>query len=384
MLPIVIGAISVFIWLSLLFARGSFWRVSRQLQTAPFSRGSVERVVAVIPARNEADVIGTALASLFDQDLSPPIKIVVVDDGSTDGTAEAAEAAAQRAGRERDLTIVSGEAVPPGWTGKLWAMSQGVARAAHFEPDYLLLTDADIRHGSQSVAALVAIAESRGFDLVSYMVKLSCRTLAEKALIPAFVFFFFKLYPPAWIASRRFRTAGAAGGCMLIRAETLERAGGLSAIRSEVIDDCALARAVKRSGGRVSLSLTGDAESIRPYGSFTEIGRMISRTAFYQLRHSAVLLLAALAGLCLTYLAPPALVFSGNAIAGGLGAAAWLMMSTAYFPMVRFYRLSPAWSFALPVIALFYASATLHSAFAYWRGRGGAWKGRIQDVRASG
>ncbi|MGH9582068.1 MAG: glycosyltransferase, partial [Bryobacteraceae bacterium] len=213
MLPVILGAVSLSIWLGLVFARGSFWRVSRNMPPRVSDAASSKRVVAVIPARNEAEAIGTALGSLFAQEFCPPLKIVLVDDGSTDGTAEAARTAARHAGREADLTIVAGEPLPPGWTGKLWAMSQGVARAERFDPDFLLLTDADIRHGRHSVAELAAIAEAHGCDLVSYMVKLVCRTVAERALIPAFVFFFFKLYPPAWTASRRKRTAGAAGGC---------------------------------------------------------------------------------------------------------------------------------------------------------------------------
>ncbi|MGH9620427.1 MAG: glycosyltransferase, partial [Bryobacteraceae bacterium] len=291
MLPVILGAASLSIWLGLVFGRGGFWRVSRR---PPLPRGCGS-VVAVIPARNEAETIGSAVASLLAQELSP-VKIVVVDDESTDGTAKIAQAAASGSGRESDLTVVRGESLPSGWAGKVWAMAQGVARAEQFHPDFLLLTDADIRHGSRGLGDLVAIAQSRRCDLASFMVKLVCRTPAERLLIPAFVFFFFKLYPPAWTASDGFRTAGAAGGCMLIRTEMLRRIGGLAAIRGAVIDDCALARAVKQSGGRLWLGLTEDTESIRPYGSFAEIGRMVSRTAFYQLRHSPLLLLGTVAG----------------------------------------------------------------------------------------
>lgn len=380
MFRVILGAVSVSTWLVLVFARGSFWRVRKGGGIYPARRFSAATIAAVIPARNEADVIGPALSSLFKQDLSAPLKIVLVDDGSTDGTAEAAQAVAQGG----DLTILLSKPLPPGWTGKLWAMSQGVAHAEQFQPDFLLLTDADIRHGRRSVADLVAVAEERGCDLASYMVRLVCRTWAERLLIPAFVYFFFKLYPPAWTASPRFKTAGAAGGCMLIRTETLSRIGGLAAIRGEVIDDCALARAVKRSGGRVWLGLAPDAESLRPYYSFAEIGRMISRSAFYQLHHSALLLGATVLGLGMTYIAPPALALGGCNVAAGLGASAWLLMTASYLPVIRFYRLSPLWALTLPFAATFYMGATLHSAFAYWSGRGGAWKGRIQDARASG
>ena len=200
---------------------------------------------------------------------------------------------------------------------------------------------------------------------------------AERALIPAFVFFFFLLYPPAWIRSTRHRTAGAAGGCLLIRRETLDRIGGIARIRGELIDDCALARAVKQQGGRVWLGLSAEARSIREYRTFGEIGRMVSRTAFTELRHSGLLLIGTIAGMALTYLAPPMTALAGK----GFGAAAWALMSLAYIPTLRFYRRSPLWAPLLPLIAAFYLGATVHSAVAYWRGRGGMWKGRAQAVR---
>jgi hopene-associated glycosyltransferase HpnB len=231
----------------------------------------------------------------------------------------------------------------------------------------------------ENIATLVSIAEAGGYDLASFMVKLHCGTLAEKFLIPAFVFFFFMLYPPPWIRDSRRRVAGAAGGCILIRPEALERAGGMAAIRGEVIDDCALARAVKSSGGRVWLGLTESAASARPYQTFAEAGRMISRTAFNQLQHSVWLLLFSLAGLAVTYLLPPALLLSGQRWPVILGASAWLLMTTAYLPMVRFYRLNFLWALTLPLVAVFYMCATLHSAVRYWSGRGGLWKGRVQD-----
>jgi hopene-associated glycosyltransferase HpnB len=216
------------------------------------------------------------------------------------------------------------------------------------------------------------------------MVRLSTATFAERCLIPAFVFFFLKLYPPAWIASPRSSIAGAAGGCMLIRPASLARAGGLAAIRSCIIDDCALAHAVKSSGGRLRLGLARDTRSLRVYGSFAEIGAMISRTAFNQLRHSYLLLAATLLGLSVTYLAPPLFLLTRQPVVMGLGAAAWLLMSACYLPMVRFYRVSPAYALSLPVVALFYAAATVHSAVQYAAGKGGKWKGRAQDVRSAG
>jgi hopene-associated glycosyltransferase HpnB len=324
-------------------------------------------LTVIIPARDEARYIGRAVESLAGMD------VIVVDDNSSDGTAEIA--------RQHGATVVNGQPLPPGWTGKLWAVSQGVEVAAAAHPDYLLLTDADIVHGPGVVSALVAKAEQEGFDLVSLMVLLRTESFAEKALIPAFVFFFLLLYPPSWIENPRRRTAGAAGGCMVIRREALERIGGIEAIRGELIDDCALARAVKRSGGRVWLGLTRDSRSIREYGGFGEIWRMISRTAFTQLKYSAWLLCATIAGLAVAFLAPPLLMLTFRPLAVIIGAFGWLCLSIAYVPMLRLYRRSYLWAPALPLIALFYAGATIDSAIRYWIGRGGEWKGRTQAAK---
>ena len=340
-----------------------------------------KRIVAVIPARNEADGIAAAVTSLLNQDLLTPLHLIVVDDGSTDGTAAVAQAAAQIIGKTAQLTVVEGQPLPRGWSGKLWALAQGIEHALRLSPDYLLFTDADIQHGSGSLAELLTVAEAGLYDLASYMVKLACVSTAEKALIPAFVYFFLKLYPPTWIASGTHMTAGAAGGCILIRTEALQRIGGISAIRGEVIDDCALARAVKRSGGRVWMRLTNSATSFRSYGNFAEIGRMISRTAFNQLHHSPLLLVGAVLGLFVTYLLPPLFLFTGRPLPMLFGFSAWLLMSVSYLSMVRFYGISKLWSICLPAIATFYSCATVHSALRYWRGRGGEWKGRVQDRR---
>jgi hopene-associated glycosyltransferase HpnB len=382
------AAVPLVIWLYLLLARGGFWRVSRtlgpqSLPTGPAVSPHVGRVVAVIPARNEVEGIGKAVSSLLAQTLAPPIHVVVVDDGSMDGTAEAARQAAEGCGAGERLTVLRGTPPAPGWTGKLWAMSQGIA-AAGGDPDFLLLTDADIEYAPGEVAALAAKAEAGQLDLVSLMVRLSTATFAERCLIPAFVFFFLKLYPPAWIASSRSSVAGAAGGCMLIRPAALARAGGLAAIRGHIIDDCALARVVKSSGGRVWLGLARQTRSLRVYGSFAQIGSMISRTAFNQLRHSYLLLAATLLGLLATYLAPPLLLLTRQPRLMAFGAAAWLLMTACYLPMVRFYRVSSAYALLLPAVALFYAAATVHSAIQYAAGRGGRWKGRAQDVRSAG
>jgi len=375
-----LAAVAVLTWLYLLLARGGFWRVSAQLAQLPVDHDLARTVVAVIPARNEAGVIGDTVTSLLRQDFGGSMHVVVVDDGSTDGTDGAAVQAAAAIGALAQLSVISGAPLPPGWSGKVWAMSQGAAAAARLAPDYLLFTDADIHHAPENVAALLTTAEAQSRDLVSFMVKLRQDTFAEKTLIPAFVFFFLLLYPPAWIARADRRIAGAAGGCILMRPAALERIGGLRAIRSEIIDDCALARAVKDAGGSIWLGLTRSARSIRSYGSFTEIGRMISRTAFNQLRHSYALLTATIAGLILTYLLPPLSLLSGRPVAMTLGATGWILMSLAYAPLLRFYRQSPLWSVCLPAIAMFYAGATIHSAVQYSLGRGGRWKGRIQDL----
>jgi hopene-associated glycosyltransferase HpnB len=377
----VLAAIPALIWIYLLSFRGGFWQISKHFAPVEPRQVSGRRVAVIIPARNEADVIGAALTSLLEQDFPTPLHIFLVDDGSTDRTAEEAMFAADRAGGTGCLTIITGQPPIAGWTGKLWALSQGIGQAQTLAPDYLLLTDADVVHSRYSLAKLVAAADTNGYDLSSYMVKLACETFAEKALIPAFVFFFLKLYPPAWIASQSFQTAAAAGGCILIRSNTLHKIGGLAAIRSEIIDDCALAREVKRSGGRIWMGLTATTQSIRSYGTFRETGRMISRTAFNQLRHSFLLLLGTIVGLVFAYLLPPLLLVTGKLPAMTLGLFAWLLMSVAYLPTVRFYKLCPAWSFTLPIVACFYMAGTIHSALQYWRGLGGVWKGRIQDAR---
>jgi len=258
-------------------------------------------------------------------------------------------------------------------------MQQGIDRALETAPRFLLLTDADIVHAPGNIKSLVALAESGRYDLTSFMVRLHCVTPAERLLVPAFVFFFFMLYPPAWVRSPRRKNAGAAGGCVLIRPESLERAGGIAAIRQEIIDDCALAHAVKSTGGSVWLGLTESASSVRPYETYAEVGRMISRTAFNQLRHSSILLLLSLAGLTIAYLLPPLLLFSRHSFSIALGATAWLLMTLAFLPMVRFYGLNPLRALLLPLIAVFYMGATFHSALRYWSGKGGVWKGRVQD-----
>jgi hopene-associated glycosyltransferase HpnB len=376
-----IATLTAVTWSYLVLARGSFWRTKN---ANPDARNQVEfsgGVVAVVPARNEAELIGPVIRSLLNQNVAMPV--ILVDDESTDGTADVAHRAAEKAGRGDALIVLPSKPLPAGWTGKVWSMHQGIeyARTRGINPAWLMLTDADVLHGPQTAANLGVLASQGNYDMVSFMVKLHCESLAEKLLIPAFVYFFFMLYPPAWIRNPRRATAGAAGGCMLVRAETLERAGGLEAIRGAVIDDCALAGLLKRHAGRLWLGLTDQSQSLRRYQTFSQIEHMISRTAFNQLKHSSWLLLGTTAGMVITYLAPPLLLFTGSRLAILMGSAAWTAMTITYSSMVRYYRLNPAWSLTLPLAALFYLAATIHSAVKYWKGSGGAWKGRVQDIR---
>ena len=361
----------------LVYRRGRFWQVPNAVNEPKALLMSSPRVAVVVPARNEADVVGQAVRSLLEQDYSGQVQIFLVDDHSSDETANVARRAASD--KAEQLTISLAMSLPAGWTGKMWALSQGVQQATPFAPDYFLFTDADIVHASDNITSLVARAQRDNLDLVSMMARLRCSSLAERALIPAFVFFFFMLYPPEWVSSPTHRTAAAAGGCILVRAEALARIGGIAAIRNELIDDCALAREIKRNG-RVWLGLTQHTHSIRGYDGFGGVGHMISRTAFYQLRHSSWLLMATILGMAITFLGPPVWVCFGGwaALWGGV---AWLMMSIAFWPTLRFYSRSPLWAPLLPVIAMFYMGATVHSAVRYWLGHGGEWKGRLQDAK---
>ncbi len=326
--------------------------------------------------------MGRTIQSLFAQTLGDQLHIVLVDDASSDGTADVARQAAVFAERADQLTIVQAKPLTAGWTGKLWALSQAIAQANQSDPDYLLLTDADIVYGADTLNDLVCLAEQGGFDLASLMVKLACHSAAEKMLIPPFVYFFLQLYPPQWIASAKYRTAGAAGGCILIRPAALARAGGIAAIRSAVIDDCALARIVKKSGGKLWLGMTSDVWSLRSYESWRDVARMIARTAFNQLHHSSLLLAATVVALFLTYLVPVAAIATINGSLMAIGAIAWFLMAVTYVPMSRFYARPLLFSLTLPLAALFYMTVTIFSAWLYWRGRGGEWKGRTQDIRS--
>ena len=414
-----LAAVPLAIWLYLTFSRGFFWRL-RDFDddlAAHEPPPTWPRVVAIVPARNEAATIRQSLTSLVQQSYPGKFSIILVDDHSEDGTAQIAPRTVSELGAESRVTIRQAAPLPPGWTGKLWALKEGVnasSRGAALlrpypatndqsEPTYYWFTDADVIHAPDTLQRLVARAERDKLDLTSLMVLLQAKTLPERALIPAFLFFFLKLYPPRWISDPRARTAGAAGGCILLRRDGLERIGGLSAIRSEVIDDCALAHAIKvaqafqpvlrrfppsnvqpptpghetsTTGGRLWMGLTRQSISLREYSTFSEIRDMIARTAFTQLRYSPLLLLSTLIGMLLTYVAPVALLFVNDLTAHILAACTWTLMSLLYLPTVRFYHLSSLWAPLLPLVAAFYSYSTLLSAIRHWLGHGAHWKGR--------
>jgi hopene-associated glycosyltransferase HpnB len=337
------------------------------------------RVTAVIPARDEVETIGTTIRSLLGQAYPGAFSIVLVDDESRDGTAEAARAAAAAAASPERLTVLAGLPLPAGWTGKLWAVHQGVAHAisAAPAPDYLLLTDADITYGPGALAPLVARGEAGGHALTSLMVKLRCESLAERIFVPAFVYFFQMLYPFDWVNRRDHPLGAAAGGCMLVRPQALAAAGGIAAIRGALIDDCTLGAALKKQGP-VWLGLTERVASARPYEHVEDIRRMVARSAYAQLGYSPLLLAGCILGMALTYLAAPVLAFGGGGLTQAFGAATFALMIVSYQPILRFYGRSPLWGLALPLIALAYMAFTLDSAYQHVRGWGGLWKGRVQ------
>ena len=381
---IALAAVSFLIWIVLSFLWGAFWKLSAFDDDAipPAAIPSWPRVVAIVPARNEAETVARTVESLVQQDYPGEFHLIVVDDHSEDQTATLALTAAEKLQAGNRVTILPAAQLQNGWTGKIWAMQQGVGLATTLHPEYLWFTDADIVHAADTLKRLVSRAESRKLDLASLMVLLQANSFPERLLSPPFLYFFLMLYPPRWIADPKARTAGAAGGCVLLRRAALERLGGFVSMRAEVIDDCALARSVKRSGGTLWMGLTRKSVSLRAYKTFGEIRDLIARTAFTQLGYSPRLLLGTLLGMFLTYIVPPVFAFHTHASVWRLSLAAWAVMTISYLPTVRYYRLWPLWAPLLPVAAAFYSYATWLSAVRYWRGRGGQWKGRSQAPKS--
>jgi len=377
--------ISLITWLFLLLFWGQFWRVNHQLET---NKSVIEKplpkVCVIVPARNEANVIPISLRSLLLQDYTGNFTIFLVDDQSSDGTANFAQGVAYALDKTDKLQIVSSASLPTGWTGKLWAMAQGVEKASELTPDYFLLTDADIQHDLSNLRRLVTKAESQNLDLVSIMVRLRCQSFWEQLLIPAFVFFFQKLYPFSWVNNPKKTTAAAAGGCILIHRESLNRIGGLQIIRQALIDDCSLAKAVKSNHGKIWLGLSTSTISLRPYDSLKTIWDMVARSAYTQLNYSPVLLVGSLSGMTLVYLLPPIGIILGVLLGNWtitlVSFTAYLLMTFAYLPIIRFYKCPAIFAFSLPIIAFLYTLMTVDSALRHWQGRGGEWKGRVYPL----
>ena len=430
------------IWIGLLGFRGQFWRADQRLviekfPTRSLGQGeSLPKVCAVIPARNEAELLPRTLRSLLAQDYPGCLKVIVVDDQSTDQTGTIAQALAQESNQSSQrfqLEVLSGQELPPDWTGKLWALEQGIRHGQRQTPapDYFLFTDADIEHDPANLSQLVTKAEIEHLDLVSLMVLLRCQDFWERLLIPAFVFFFQKLYPFAWVNNPTKSTAAAAGGCILIRHQALNRIGGIEVVRQALIDDCALAQAVKSSNtasfaplapqraiprwgeqnsqsppardcslgdlggfsktnqqrpalGGIWLGLSQSTRSLRPYPSLASIWNMIARTAFTQLEYSPWLLVGTVIGMTLIYLVAPigliVSVLTGHWLSAIASFVTWLLMALAYLPTLRYYQCSPLLGFCLPGIGLLYTLMTIDSAWRHWQGKGGAWKGRVYSV----
>ena len=380
-IELLIAILALSIWIYLVLFRGWFW-LGRESDDADLTPGSGEpwpRIAAVIPARNEADALPNSLPTLLAQDYAAPFTVIVVDDQSEDATFEVAQRIARDA--TRDVVVLRGEPRPQGWTGKVWAMQQGVAYANTMPepPQYLLFTDADISYAPDAIARLVARARRGRLVLTSLMVRLNCESLAERMLIPAFIYFFQMLYPFAWVGETSRRTAAAAGGCMLVERHALEKAGGMASIRNALIDDCALA-AILKVQGPIWLGLTQRVSSLRSYPHFGDIRRMVSRSAYAQLRYSPLLLAGTIAGLAITFLAAPLLAIFAGYPSREIGAIAWALMGITFLPTLRLYRASPLWGPVLPLIAAVYLGFTIDSAYQHWRGRGGMWKGRAQAL----
>ena len=375
---VALASLALAAWIYLVFAHGRFWLADQRLTEDVPVPAEWPEVVVVVPARNEADVVGESLRSLLAQDYPGAFRVVLVDDDSTDATAEMAREVARAHPCGDRLHVEHSSERPSGWVGKMWALECGLrcARVESPRASWWLLTDADVVHGRGNLRRLVAKACAERLDLVSLMVRLRVETHLEGLLVPAFVYFFQKLYPFPRVNDPRSRVAAAAGGCALVSRPALERAGGVHALRGEIIDDCALAAALKPRGP-IWLGVSGEERSVRGYGGVSGVWAMVARSAFTQLRHSGWLLGATLLGLGLLYAAPPLLLLtSGNLVAASLAAAAWLLMAASFAPTLALYGRSPLLGFALPLAGVLYAGMTLDSARRHLFARGAQWKGR--------
>lgn len=383
---LILAIISLLIWIYLIFFRGQFWYCNQYLKTN-INCHSYPKVTVIIPARNEADVLPISLNSLLQQTYQGEYNIILVDDQSEDETQVIAEQIAQKLDKSDYLTVIQGTTLPQGWSGKLWAINQGIEYAKnHFKSDYFLLTDADINHDLNNLNQLVAKAEKENLDLVSLMVLLRTKSWWEKWLIPAFIFFFQKLYPFPLVNNPKSQVAAAAGGCILIQTEALMRIGGIESLKQTLIDDCTLAKLVKDTlppHRSIWLGLTKTTTSLREYSTLKPIWDMVARTAFTQLNYSILLLIGTLIGMFLTYLIVPIGfvigMVNGNLPLSFICLIVWLLMSLSYFPTIKFYELSPISIFSLPVIAFLYSLMTIDSAIRHWQGKGGQWKGRVYN-----
>ena len=374
-----LAVICAIIWMGLIFCHGRFWQAGPILQPASMAdapAGATPGVTVIVPARDEAESIEVALGSLLQQDYTGPLSIILVNDRSTDGTGTLARALPDPHDR---LSVLDGTPPEAGWSGKLWAVAQGVHEAERQSPygnGYLLLTDADIIHAPAHISTLVAKAQAERLHMVSEMVELQCETLAERALVPAFVFFFTLLYPFAKVNNPRNRTAGAAGGTILLHRDILRQVGGIETLKGALIDDCTLASCIKQAGGRLYLGHSCLARSIRPYPAAADIWRMIARTAYVQLQFSPTLLVLTVMAMLVVWIAPITLALCAHGAAQWIGGGVWLVSTLSFLPTLRRFRLSPLWALGLPFIAAFYTAATIGSALNHHRGRGVVWKNR--------
>jgi hopene-associated glycosyltransferase HpnB len=378
---LIIAIACLFLWLSLLLFWGQFW-LGVQLSPSQKTLESYPCVCVVIPARDEAEVIANSLESVLQQNYAGNLAVILVDDNSSDDTAKIAQKTANNLEKITQLHLISGQALPPGWKGKLWALEQGINYAKQvIKPDYILLTDADICHHNSNLTELITKAETEQLDLVSLMVLLRCQSFWEKLLIPAFVFFFQKLYPFKLVNNPHSFVAAAAGGCILIRANTLEKIGGVASLKNALIDDCTLAKKVKENQGKIWLGLTQNTISLRPYDSLKSIWDMVARTAFYQLNYSWLLLIGTILGLVFVYLIPLMAIIWGiinqDITVTIIGLITYCLITVAYFPTIKLYQIFPLWSCLLSAIAFFYGLMTIDSALKHLQGQGGSWKGRV-------